>query len=83
MALLLVSIAVVADRDRWSAGVLIGTGSLTVLHFAGVVVAAARAIGEVGDVRAGGFLGALGGLLALAGGVALAHRSRVPTDATR
>lgn len=38
------------------------------LHFVGVIVAAALAIGERGEVRWGGFLGLLGGLLVVAAG---------------
>ena len=38
------------------------------LHHLGVVVAAWRAIGEVGEIRAAGFIGILGGLLVFAAG---------------
>ena len=38
------------------------------LHFAGVLVAAWRAIGEVGEVGSAGVVGVLGGLIVLAAG---------------
>jgi hypothetical protein len=84
-ALLLVGVAllVASERRRWAAGLLIGTGGLAVVHFTGVVIAAAQAIGEVGDVRMGGFLGVLGGLLALVGGRVLAGPGRRPVPAGR
>jgi hypothetical protein len=61
-------------RPRLSAGLLLATGTVASLHFVGLLVAAARAIGETGDVRAAGYIGVLGGLLVLAAGV-LAARS--------
>ena len=39
-----------------------------VLHYLGVIVAAWRAIGEVGEIRSAGFIGVLGGLLVVAAG---------------
>jgi hypothetical protein len=60
-------------RPRFAGGLLAAVGLAVTLHFIGLLVAAARAIGEVGEVRAAGYVGLLGGLLILAAGV-LANR---------
>ena len=68
MAMLVALLVVLALRQELAAGLLVALGAATALHFLGVIVAAWRAIGEVGDIRAAGFIGLLGGLLVLAAG---------------
>ncbi len=68
MAMLVALLVVLALRRELAAGLLVALGAATALHFLGVIVAAWRAIGEVGDIRAAGFIGLLGGLLVLAAG---------------
>ena len=63
------------SRPRLAAGCCSRSASVASLHFLGLLVAAARAIGEVGDTRAAGYIGVLGGLLILAAG-ALASRAK-------
>ena len=70
----LVGLVVLGTSPRFASGLLLAVGMAGALHFLGLIVAAWRAIGEVGDIRAAGFLGVLGGLLVLAAG-AYAHRS--------
>ena len=71
VALMLVALVVVlGTRPAFASGLLMAAGAVTALHFAGVLIAAWRAIGEVGDIRAAGFIGVLGGLLVLAAGAA-------------
>ena len=65
----LVGLVVLGTSPRFASGLLLAVGMAGALHFLGLIVAAWRAIGEVGDVRAAGFLGVLGGLLILAAGV--------------
>ena len=63
-------------RGRGSpAGCCSRSARVAALHYVGLLVAAARAIGEVGDTRAAGYIGVLGGLLILAAG-ALASRAK-------
>jgi len=64
----LVGIVLLQARPRFASGLLVAVGSATVLHFAGVLVAAWRAIGEVGEVGSAGVVGVLGGLIVLAAG---------------
>ena len=82
LVLLAVSLAGLTSRPRTSGILLIVVGGQTALHFVGVVAAAARAIGEVGDVRAGGFLGILAGLLAVLGGSAVIRSGQAISDLT-
>jgi serine/threonine protein kinase len=71
VALTLVALVVVlGTRPSLASGLLMAAGAAVALHFAGVLIAAWRAIGEVGDVRAAGLIGMLGGLLVLAAGAA-------------
>ncbi len=53
---------------RLAAGALLASGGVLAVHYLGIVLASARAIGEPGDTRAGGFIGILGGLLVAAAG---------------
>jgi hypothetical protein len=73
VALLITGIAVLMSWPRPAGSLLIGTGALTSVHFAGVIVAAARAVGEVGEVREGGFVGLLAGAVALLAGAIVLH----------
>ena len=57
-------------------GLLLAVGMATALHYAGVIIAAWRAIGEVGDVRSASYFGIVGGLLILAAGAWAHHTSR-------
>jgi hypothetical protein len=68
VAAALAGLVLLGSRPRLAAGLLGAVGLATALHFLGLIVAAARAIGEVGDTRAAGFIGVLGGLLILAAG---------------
>jgi serine/threonine protein kinase len=69
----LAALVLLGSRPRFAGGLLAAVGLAATLHFLGLIVAAARAIGEVGDTRAAGFIGVLGGVLILAAGV-LANR---------
>ena len=68
VAAVLAGLVLLGARPRLAGGLLLAVGTATALHHLGVIVAAWRAIGEVGDVRAAGFIGVLGGLLVLAAG---------------
>jgi hypothetical protein len=72
---MLTGVVLVGGRPRFAAGLLLAAGAATALHFAGVLVAAWRAIGEVGEVRPAGFIGVAAGLLVLAAGFVLLRRS--------
>jgi hypothetical protein len=74
VAVILAGLALLGARPRVAAGLLLAVGTTAVLHYLGVIVAAWRAIGEVGEIRAAGFIGVLGGLLVLAAG-AWVHRA--------
>ena len=75
VAAALAGLVLLGARPRLAAGLLLAVGTVATLHFLGLLVAAARAIGEVGDTRAAGYIGVLGGLLILAAG-ALASRAK-------
>jgi hypothetical protein len=62
------------SRPKLAAGLLLAVGASTAFHFLGLIVAAWRAVGEVGGVGAGGFIGLVGGLLVAAAGLYV-HRS--------
>ena len=70
----LAGLLLLAARPRFAAGLLLAVGTALTLHYLGLLVAAWRAIGEVGDVRSAGYIGIVGGLLILAAG-AWAHRT--------
>jgi hypothetical protein len=53
---------------RAAAGALLASGGVLMVHYLGVVIASAQAIGDPGNTRAGGFVGILGGLLVAAAG---------------
>ena len=76
VVMMLVGLGSLGTRPRFASALLFAVGSATALHFVGVFVAAWRAIGEVGEIRAAGFIGVLGGLLVAAAGawVQRAHR---------
>ena len=69
IALMVVGLAVLGSRPRFASAVLIAVGGATALHFLGLIVASWRAVGEVGSVRAGGPVGALGGVVVLLAGL--------------
>ena len=68
VATMLAGLALLGARPRVAAGLLLAVGTAASLHYAGVIVAAWRAIGEVGEIRSAGFIGVLGGLLVVAAG---------------
>ena len=68
VAAMLAGIVLLQARPRFAAGLLVAVGFATALHFLGVLVAAARAIGEPGMVGSAGYIGMLGGLIVLAAG---------------
>jgi hypothetical protein len=70
----LLGLGLLGSRARLAGGLLVAAGLAGFLHYLGLLIAAWRAIGEVGDVKAAGFIGLLGGLLILAAG-ALASRA--------
>jgi hypothetical protein len=74
IVLIVIGLVVLSSRPRFASALLVVVGGATVLHFIGLIVAAWRAVGEVGEVRSGGFVGALGGLVVLLAG-ADAYRS--------
>jgi hypothetical protein len=63
---------------RLAAGALLASGGIVAVHFLGVVLASANAIGEPGNTRAGGFVGIVGGLLVAAGGAYALPSTRRP-----
>jgi serine/threonine protein kinase len=63
---MLAGVMLLGARPRFARGLLLAAGVCATLHHLGLIVAAWRAVGEVGDVKAAGFIGLLGGLLALA-----------------
>jgi serine/threonine protein kinase len=75
-AAMLVGLLMMGARPRVASGLLLALGGATALHFLGLIVAAWRAIGEIGEVRAAGFIGVLGGLLVLAAG-AWVYRAQI------
>jgi hypothetical protein len=70
----LAGLLMLAARPRFAAGLLVAVGTALTLHYLGLLVAAWRAIGEVGDVRSAAYFGIVGGLLILAAG-AWTHRA--------
>jgi CBS domain-containing protein len=74
VAAMLAGLVMLGSRPRFAAGLLLAAGGAAALGHLGLLVAAWRAIGEVGDVKAAGFIGLLGGLLALAAGAIAARR---------
>ena len=79
VAAVLAGLFAIGTRPRLACGLLLAVGIGLALHFLGVVVAAWRAVGEVGGVRAGGFIGLIGGLLVLVAG-AYAYRLQARRD---
>jgi hypothetical protein len=67
---------------RLAAGALLASGGVLAVHYLGVVLASAKAIGEPGETRAGGFIGILGGLFVAAAGAYAyaAARPRPPME---
>jgi serine/threonine protein kinase len=74
VAAMVVGLVMLGTRPRLAAALLGAVGTATALHFIGVIIAAWRAIGEVGEVRSAGFIGVIGGLLVVAA-AASAYRS--------
>ena len=54
---------------RFAAGALLATGGVLAVHYLGIVLASARAIGEPGETGPAGFIGILGGVLIAAAGI--------------
>ena len=73
-----VGLAILASRmsRQFASGMLLAVGVQATLHFVGLIVAAALAIGERGEVRGGGFLGLVGGLLVVVAGAYGARATR-------
>jgi hypothetical protein len=71
---MLAGLLLLGARPRLACGLLLAVGAATALHFLGLIIAAWRAIGEVGETRAAGFIGVLAGLLVVAAG-AWAYRA--------
>jgi serine/threonine protein kinase len=67
-AAMLAGLVLLGTRPRLACGLLLAIGTATALHYLGLIVAAWRAVGEVGEIRAGGFIGVLAGLVVLAAG---------------
>ena len=78
---ILLGLGLLGGQPRLAAGLLLAVGTTTSLHYLGVLVAAWRAIGEVGDIKSAAFFGVLGGLLVVAAG-ALAHRAATTVKLT-
>jgi len=74
VAVIVVGMVMLGSWPRLGAGLLAAVGVQTALIFLGVIFAAWRAVGEVGDVRPAGFIGLAGGLFAASAG-AYASRS--------
>jgi hypothetical protein len=74
VAAMLAGLVLLGARPRLACGLLLAVGTATALHFLGLIVAAWRAIGEVGEIRAGGFIGVLAGLLILTAGAWIYRR---------
>ena len=72
----LTGLVVLGSWPRFAANLLLAVGIVASLHYLGVIVAAWRAIGEVGDVKAAGFVGLLGGVLIAAAGAAARRASK-------
>jgi hypothetical protein len=70
----LAGLLLLAARPRVAAGLLLGVGTALTLHYLGLLVAAWRAIGEVGEVRSASYVGIVAGLLILSAGT-WAHRT--------
>jgi serine/threonine protein kinase len=73
-AVALAGLLLLAARPRVAAGLLLAVGTALTFHYLGLLVAAWRAIGEVGEVRSAGYVGIVAGLLILSAG-AWAHRT--------
>jgi hypothetical protein len=70
VAVMLAGLISLGTRPRFACALLLAAGAAGALHFLGVIIAAWRAIGEVGEIRPGGFIGLVGGLLIVAAGAA-------------
>jgi hypothetical protein len=77
----LAGLVMLGSRPRVAGGLLVAVGTAAALHFLGVLVAAWRAIGEVGEVQPAGFVGVLGGLLVLVTGVQVSRSVRATGSA--
>jgi hypothetical protein len=64
----LIGLVGLGSRPRFSAQLTYVVGVAAALHFLGLLVAAALAIGEPGEVKAAGFIGLIGGVLIAAAG---------------
>jgi hypothetical protein len=77
---MILGLVVLSSRPRFASGLMLTVGGATALHFLGVIVAAWRAIGDLGNVGSAGFVGIAGGLLVAAAGFD-AYRSTKPRSA--
>jgi hypothetical protein len=66
---MLVGLVVLGTRPRFASGLLLAVGGAAALHYLGLIFAAWRGVGEIGGVRAAGFVGLLGGMLVAADGM--------------
>jgi serine/threonine protein kinase len=80
---ILLGLGLLGAQPQLAAGLLLAMGTAATLHHLGVIVAAWRAIGEVGEIRSAGFIGVAGGLLVVAVGtwVHRAQREREQSEA--
>ena len=72
---MLAGVVMLEARAQFASGLLVAVGTAMTLHFVGLIIAAWRAIGEPGELRAAGFNGVLGSVIVVAAG-AYATRSR-------
>jgi Caspase domain len=79
--LALVGLLTLRGWPRFAAGALVASGLGLAVHYLGIVLASANAIGEPGETRAGGFTGILGGLLVATAGIYTYAASR-PSSTT-
>lgn len=61
---LVVGVLTLPSRRRFAAAILVAGGALAAVHHLGVLIAAWRAVGEVGEVQSAGWVGIAGGILA-------------------
>ena len=68
------------SRPQFASGLLFAAGAQSALHYLGLIVAAALAVGERGEVRAGGFIGLFGALFVVAAGAAAYRSSKLQAE---
>ena len=73
---ILLGLGLLGGQPKLAAGLLLAVGTTASLHYLGVLVAAWRAIGEVGEIKSAAFIGVLGGLLVVAAGALVQRAGR-------